>query len=246
MEAQIVSDVDSKLSIDPSVIYLGSHICVGRGSELIIEKGVKINGRVTITDNCKAVIGANSILENCEIVLKNNTTFILGKNCVIWSDRESGVRIKTNKGNIFISDKVRIESASIVVKFGGVFKMGKFSAIGPGSDIRCEESITMGDYALVSYDVCIYDTNTHPIDWKERRERVNAGYPIGTWEIERPSTKPITIGNDVWIAKGVTITKGAVVGDRCIVGLRTNMGGMKLQDDVTVVSGYPRVFPNKI
>lgn len=239
-----MSDAKSKVLIHPSVKYLGSQISVGRNSELIIEEGVNVNGSIVITDNCSVKISAHSILRNCNIVLKNNTSFSLGKNCVVWSDRWGGVKIKTNKAKIEIGDNVRIESASIVAKFGGFLKMGNFSAIGSGSDIRCEESIMMGDFVLISYDVCIYDTNTHPINWRERRERVMAGHPIGVWEIKCPSTKPIIIGDDVWIGKGATITKGAKIGNRCVIGMRTNIGGMTLKDDVVVVSGHPRVLPN--
>ena len=197
-----------------------------------------------ITDNCSVKIGAHSILKNCNVVLKNNTSFSLGKNCVVWGDRWRSVKIKTNKAKIEIGDNVRIESASIVAKFDGFLKVGDFSAIGAGSDIRCEESIVMGKFVLISYDVCIYDTNTHPIDWRKRRERAMAGHPIGVWEIKRPSTKPIIIGDDVWIGKGVTITKGAKIGNRCVIGMRTNIGGMVLKDGVTVVSGRPRVLLN--
>ena len=54
----------------------------------------------------------------------------------------------------------------------------------------------------------------HPLDPNERRIRFK---PDGTpYDLEY--AKPITIGDDCWIATGVTIIGGVTIGSGCVIG----------------------------
>lgn len=72
--------------------------------------------------------------------------------------------------------------------------------------IRCKKSIKIGERAAIAHDVTIMDSDAHSI--------VENGFEM---------TKPIVIGDDVWIGsramilKGVTIGNGAVVAAGAIV-----------------------------
>lgn len=85
--------------------------------------------------------------------------------------------------------------------------------------------ITIGDRVLFGPNVHVY-TPTHPLDPAERNG------------LEGPEmTKPVTIGNDVWVAGGVIILPGVTIGDGCTVG-----AGSVVTRDVepyTVVAGNP-------
>ena len=100
-------------------------------------------------------------------------------------------------------------STSVLVRFGGTLTIGRYTGIAYDSEIRCEQQVDIGSYNMISYRVCIYDTNTHSTDWRERRKRIEHCYPEGVYEEVKPSTSPVLIGDDVWIGKEVTITKGA-------------------------------------
>src|SRR5262249_38422275 len=115
-----------------------------------------------------------------------------------------------------------------------------------GTEIRCEDRVDIGEYGMISYDVCVYDTNAHSTDWRERRERIVQGYPFGAGEKNRPGTEPVIIGDDVWVGKGATITKGSVIGHRCVIGIRTVVGGAIVEDDCVVVSQKPRIMNKRM
>ena len=85
--------------------------------------------------------------------------------------------------------------------------------------------ITIGDRVLFGPNVHLY-TPTHPLDPAERNG------------LEGPEmTKPITIGDDVWLAGGVIVLPGVIIGDGSTVG-----AGSVVTHDVepyTVVAGNP-------
>lgn len=90
-----------------------------------------------------------------------------------------------------------------------------------GVVIACSHSVTLGDRVMVGANCTISDTDSHPIDYKER-------YPqfydekLNNWE-ETVKTAPVTVEDDVFIGmntvvlKGVTIGKGAVIGAGSVV-----------------------------
>ena len=100
----------------------------------------------------------------------------------------------------------------------GRCELGHHSFLGPGSRIWCSESVTIGSHVLISHLVDIHDSNSHSMDWRQRREE-----GVGLFERGEPqtgegvATRPVTIEDDVWlgfkssILPGITIGRGAVV-----------------------------------
>ena len=80
----------------------------------------------------------------------------------------------------------------------------KKSFIGSNARIMCFEYISLGDTCEITWDCQIMDTSFHYI------ENLLDG------EI-KPLTKPIVIGNNVWIGNRTTISKGAILPDYTIV-----------------------------
>ncbi len=66
-----------------------------------------------------------------------------------------------------------------------------------------EAPITIGDNVLFAPNVSLY-TAGHPTDVERRNKWVEYAWPI-------------TIGNNVWICGGVTITPGVTIGDNTII-----------------------------
>lgn len=85
--------------------------------------------------------------------------------------------------------------------------------------------VKIGDRVLFGPNVHLY-CPYHPLDPAKRNG------------LEGPEqTKPITIGNDVWLAGGVIVLPGVTIGDGCTVG-----AGSVVTKDVepyTVVAGNP-------
>jgi acetyltransferase-like isoleucine patch superfamily enzyme len=233
----------SNVSIHDGVKCRKSKIKLSRGSSLTIEENVSIRDcAIAIGAGCNMRIAAGCSLEGAAVTIDNGSTVELGRGVIIKSTAASKGSLTIDNGTLSIADRARIVGAEVLVRFGGAMSIGKYSILAGGAEIRCEQQVTIGEYVLVSYDACIYDTNAHSTGWRERRERIETCYPDGIAEESKPETNPVTIGDDVWIGKGATVTKGCVLGKRCIVGIRTSVGGAVYGDDSVIVSQKPRVL----
>ena len=228
-----------RLSIHPSVQRIKGRIVVGANSTLVLEAGVNLSADLYLGENCRVVIGRGSRIQNAVFRVAQGASIQIGAGAKFDSPDYSPNQIVVEGGSMVLAEHVRVQ-AEVLVRFGGRLTIGRYTGIGYGSEIRCEEQIDIGEYGLFSYDVCIYDTNTHSTDWQERRQMIERMVATGAGEDHRPSTRPIRIGNDVWIGKGATILKGCQIGDRCTVGIRTVVGGGVYEDDSVIVSPPPR------
>lgn len=86
--------------------------------------------------------------------------------------------------------------------------------------IRCNESITIGDDVAIARDVVIMDFDAHDIEY--------AGYQM---------SKPVVIGNKVWIGYRAMILKGVTIGDGAIVAAGSIV--TKNVPPNTIVAGVP-------
>jgi acetyltransferase-like isoleucine patch superfamily enzyme len=87
--------------------------------------------------------------------------------------------------------------------------IGNNTFIGHQTSFMVARKITIGHDCFIAGGVTISDNDGHPIDAAERRQHK----PPRTEDV-----KPVTIGNDVWIAAKATILKGVTIGDRSIIG----------------------------
>jgi acetyltransferase-like isoleucine patch superfamily enzyme len=77
-----------------------------------------------------------------------------------------------------------------------------------GTTICAATSIKIGSDCLVGADVSIVDTDFHPIEPINRR---NA-------HLELATSKPVVIGNNVFIGAGSIVLKGVTIGDNAVIG----------------------------
>lgn len=86
--------------------------------------------------------------------------------------------------------------------------------------IICEEKITIGENVAIAREVIIRDTDSHEI-----------------LDAQHTKTKPVTIGNHVWIGTRAIIMKGVTIGDGAIVAA----GAIVTKDVPTncIVAGVP-------
>ena len=73
--------------------------------------------------------------------------------------------------------------------------------------------VRIGDHVLIGPNVTIA-TPVHPLVAQERNFQVDKEGRRHLYEY----AKPITIGNNVWIASNVVITGGVTIGDNCVIG----------------------------
>ena len=82
-----------------------------------------------------------------------------------------------------------------------------------GPVFMCAERIVVGERVVISYQVTIADSDFHPLERASRREDALANAPAAQ---PRPRPKvesrPVLIGDDVWIGIGAIILKGVRIG----------------------------------
>jgi putative colanic acid biosynthesis acetyltransferase WcaF len=94
-------------------------------------------------------------------------------------------------------------SASIKVWLPRNLQMGRNSSLGPGVDCYNMAPIRIGDRTVVS----------------QRAFLCGGAHDIADKDFQL-FARPITIGNDVWIAAEAFVGPGVVVGDGCVLGAR--------------------------
>lgn len=126
----------------------------------------------------------------------------LGGKCFIGNGFRSNNREMSNPIG-------RFHQCSIIVGKKGELIIG--NNVGMSSTaIVCHEKIEIGDNVKLGGNVVIYDTDFHSLDFRERMNRES--------DIEGTRTKPVKIGNNVFVGAHSTILKGVTIGDNAIIG----------------------------
>lgn len=126
-------------------------------------------------------------------------SLITNSNCIKSNGRSTILRMDNNS-------ELNVDGV-FSIYYGGDIVCFKNSKLTLGSGfcnsnvkIRCTESITIGNNVAISHDVTIMDSDAHNIYCE--------GYQM---------TKPVRIGNNVWIGSRAMILKGVNIGDGAII-----------------------------
>ena len=127
---------------------------------------------------------------------------------------------------------------SFALGIKGTCSVGDFTILN-GAMIMAEESITIGAYCMISWNVSIADSDFHPVDPVQRRLDALALAPFYENRPPRPviRTAPVVIKDNVWIGMGAVILKGVTIGENSIIA-----AGAIVTSDVpanVVVAGNP-------
>lgn len=124
-----------------------------------------------------------------------------------------------NQGKIAIGEGVvfncKTESNWAGLNKPCTISVGKFAELTIGDhcgfsgiSLFCSQRIEIGSYVNCGANVAIWDTDFHPLDYKERRIH----------NIEKINTAPVAIGDDAFIGANSIILKGVTIGARSVIG----------------------------
>lgn len=141
----------------------------------------------------------------------------------------------SGKGHLFIGDDVNLWAHEEWNRFqtfdkSAVIKIADGCRIN-GATIQSKKSVAIGKNCLIG-SAMIIDTDFHSTNHNHRNDP------------KFIESKPITIGDDVWIAGQSAILKGVHVGDRSVIGFKS-LVTKNIQSDV-VAAGNPAVVVKEL
>jgi len=149
------------------------------------------------------------------------------------------------KDAIQIGEGTHIRGELMTFGNGGKIRIGSNTFIGEGTRIWSGEEVIIGDNVLISHNCNIMDTNSHEMDHLERakgyQDIINLGH---SKEKTNVLTKPVFIGDFVWISFNVTILKGVRIGKGAIIAAGSVV--TKDVEEFTMVAGNPAVFKRNV
>ena len=127
-------------------------------------------------------------------------------------------------------DNVTVQSP-VSVLYGAHTTVGSDVFINGNCTIQDSARVTIGDRVVIAPDVKLY-CGSHAVDARERWKRGADGTPKLV-----TTTKPITVGSDVWIGGNATVLPGVTIGSNVVVGA----GAVVTRDipDNCVAAGVP-------
>lgn len=177
------------------------------------------------------------------IFIKPKLYFILGEGSKLYSEGSINNMVK-DKNLVIIGKDTHIRGQLQVMEFGAMLKIGNDCYIGHNTCIWAFKNIVIGDRVLISHNCNIFDSNTHPIDPKERHKHfkqiIEKGFPTSFYCDE----EEVIIEDDVWIGANSLILKGVKIGHGSIVGASS----VVTQDvaPYSIVAGNPARVVKKI
>lgn len=154
------------------------------------------------------------------LIIRNNGYCKLGNGIIFRSSPYSNYVGLSKKCSLFIEPGARLV-------------MGNDVGLS-GTSIYCANAITIGDHVNFGGNVCVWDTDFHPIGYEERR--ANSETDI--------NTIPVKIGDDVFVGANSLILKGVTIGNRSVIGAGSVV--TKNIPDDEVWAGNPARFIRKL
>ncbi len=118
---------------------------------------------------------------------------------VIWAGGWPPPSVR-NRGRLTTSVCILWAGVRIEVAPGADLRIGRGTYLNRNTRIVCHNSISIGERCQIAYDALIMDTDEHFVPGQTR------------------ATKPVTIGDGVWIGARAILLKGVTLGDGAIIG----------------------------
>lgn len=122
-------------------------------------------------------------------------------------------------GHIKVEKETCIRGCLEIQRENGTIDVGSNCYIGDHSRIWAAESVKIGNNVLIAHNVNVFDNDTHPIDYLERRDDAdNIIFKGKRKNYSSLRSAPVVIGDDVWIGCNSIILKGVEIGEGSIIG----------------------------
>lgn len=137
----------------------------------------------------------------------DNRLYLGGQYIGDMAKAKSSIRMYRNSV-LHIKGRVKLgPGVGVVISPDAKLSIGSNTYITASSVIYCANEIEIGSNCAIAWDTTIMDTDLHHIYYSDGKKN----------EV----TKPVKIGDRVWIGCNSTILKGVVIGDNAVIGANT-------------------------
>jgi acetyltransferase-like isoleucine patch superfamily enzyme len=161
---------------------------------------------------------------------------LLSKGAVIYPSAVVD-NMQANKSLIRVGTNSHVLGQLLIFAHGGEIEIGNDCYIGEFAKIWSAKKIHIGNRVLISHNVNVFDSLTHPVKATERHQQFLAIASIGHPSQIDLGEEAVYIDDDVWIGAMSIILKGVTIGEGAIVG-----AGSVVTKDVppwAIVAGNP-------
>jgi acetyltransferase-like isoleucine patch superfamily enzyme len=155
-----------------------------------------------------SIIVAKNVIINlaksaCIRVLKGR--FLIGESDAPTKQRtrKTEITFADNAQLTLQGDVILYEGVGVRLTSGATLSIGNHTYVNRSASIDCTQEITIGDYCAISDNVQILDSDFHPMTYNGKTSTMS---------------KPVHIGDHVWIGRSAIILKGVTIGDGAIIG----------------------------
>ena len=188
---------NSKLTLSDSIL-MKSQIRLKNSSFNCINKLTLFCSEINVV-NSKILFNNNTIIESYKLELYNDSLLISEEYLLLQKVNYKDAFIYSDAGSILLGSNNRIQAKIQITN--GIFKTLNNVFINHGTEIRVQEKIEIGNNCFISYDVIIFDNNSHSIYPVDRIAEIRQGFPLATNQTQdlMPKSKSIFIGDNTWI-----------------------------------------------
>lgn len=133
--------------------------------------------------------------------------------------------VKTFRGSkpqdIVIGDDFRFFGGYLISQNGGKITIGTHTKIGFDCRVGAAKSISIGDYVIFADNITVMDNNNHPVNPLDRAIVYRSDHKSELRGWKYSDSKPIVIGNNVWVGSNVRINKGVTIGEGAVIAANT-------------------------
>ncbi len=142
---------------------------------------------------------------------------MLGEDSLITGPKAFARFRSTREPALVIGRACTLDGVHFAINPAGQVTVGDACAF-YGSVLLCELEIRIGHHVYLGWNATLSDSDFHPTEVAERHEDVLACSPLGGGLARRAyPSRPIVIGNDVYIGHNATVLKGVTIGDGAFI-----------------------------
>lgn len=141
-------------------------------------------------------------------------------------------------GKIKVAEKSCIRGCLEIQRKNGCIEIGSNCYVGDHARIWAANSVKVGNNVLIAHNVNIFDNDTHPTYYMERRnDAENIIFRGKRNDYRSLHSAPVEIGDDAWIGCNSIVLKGVKIGRGGIVAAGSVV--TKSTPPFTLVAGNP-------